>query len=88
MNKENKILSKKLYKSTTDRKLCGVCAGIANYLNIDPTVVRLLWALITFVGGAGVIAYIVCALVIPDEPYNNNYQDPYYAPTDDSNNQQ
>lgn len=81
-------MSKKLYKSTTDRKLCGVCAGIANYLNIDPTVVRLLWALITFVGGAGVIAYIVCALVIPDEPYNNNYQDPYYAPNDDSNNQQ
>lgn len=81
-------MSKKLYKSTTDRKLCGVCAGIANYLNIDPTVVRLLWALITFVGGAGVIAYIVCALVIPDEPYNNNYQDPYYAPTDDSNNKQ
>ena len=81
-------MSKKLYKSTTDRKLCGVCAGIANYLNIDPTVVRLLWALISFVGGAGVIAYIVCALVIPDEPYNNNYQDPYYAPTDDSNNQQ
>lgn len=81
-------MSKKLYKSTTDRKLCGVCAGIANYLNIDPTVVRLLWALITFVGGAGVVAYIVCALVIPDEPYNNNYQDPYYAPTDDSNNQQ
>lgn len=81
-------MSKKLYKSTTDRKLCGVCAGIANYLNIDPTVVRLLWALITFLGGAGVIAYVVCALVIPDEPYNNNYQDPYYAPTDDSNNQQ
>lgn len=81
-------MSKKLYKSTTDRKLCGVCAGIASYLNIDPTVVRLLWALIIFVGGAGVIAYIVCALVIPDEPYNNNYQDPYYAPTDDSNNQQ
>lgn len=81
-------MSKKLYKSITDRKLCGVCAGIANYLNIDPTVVRLLWALITFLGGAGMIAYIVCALVIPDEPYNNNYQDPYYAPTDDSNNQQ
>lgn len=81
-------MSKKLYKSTTDRKLCGVCAGIANYLNIDPTVVRLLWALITFLGGAGLIAYIVCALVIPDEPYNNNYQDPYYAPSDDSNNQQ
>lgn len=81
-------MSKKLYKSTTDRKLCGVCAGIANYLNIDPTVVRLLWALITFLGGAGVVAYVVCALVIPDEPYNNNYQDPYYAPTDDSSNQQ
>ncbi len=76
-------MTKKLYKSITDKKLCGVCAGIAKYLNTDPTVIRLLWVLITFLGGAGVLAYIVCALLIPDEPYNNNYQDPYYAPTDD-----
>lgn len=74
-------MEKKLYKSTTDKKLCGVCGGIAKYLNIDSTIVRLLWALITFLGGAGVIAYIVCALIIPDEPFNTNYQDPYYAPT-------
>lgn len=74
-------MEKKLYKSTTDKKLCGVCGGIAKYLNIDSTIVRLLWALITFLGGAGIIAYIVCALIIPDEPYNANYQDPYYAPT-------
>ncbi len=81
-------MTKKLYKSTTDKKLCGVCAGIAKYLNTDPTVIRLLWVLITFLGGAGVLAYIVCALLIPDEPYNNNYQDPYYAPTDDSGSNQ
>lgn len=81
-------MTKKLYKSLTDRKLCGVCAGIAKYLNMDPTVIRLLWVLITFLGGAGVFAYVVCALLIPDEPYNNNYQDPYYAPTDDSGSNQ
>lgn len=81
-------MTKKLYKSLTDRKLCGVCAGIAKYLNMDPTVIRLLWVLITFLGGAGVLAYVACALLIPDEPYNSNYQDPYYAPTDDSGNSQ
>ena len=43
-------MEKKLYKSTTDKKLCGVCGGIAKYLNIDSTIVRLLWALITFLG--------------------------------------
>lgn len=79
-------MEKKLYKSSTDKKLCGVCGGIARYLNIDPTIVRLLWAFITFMGGAGILAYIVCAIVIPDEPSTQGYSDPYYAPT--NNNQQ
>ena len=61
-------MEKKLYKSVTDRKICGVCAGLAKYLNMDPTVVRLLWALVVLFGGAGVWAYIICAIVIPDEP--------------------
>lgn len=74
-------MEKKLYKSTTDRKLCGVCAGIANYLNMDPTVIRLIWALIVFIGGAGIVAYIVCALIIPDEPACPYNEDPYYSPT-------
>lgn len=74
-------MSKKLYKSTTDRKLCGVCGGLAKYLNIDSTIIRLIWALVVLCGGAGIVAYIVCALVIPEEPVQNTYEDPYYAPT-------
>ena len=63
-------MEKKLYRSRTDKKLCGVCGGLAKYLNMDPTIVRLIWALITAFAGAGLIAYIVCALVIEEEPEN------------------
>ena len=58
---------KKLTKSRSNKMLCGVCAGVANYFGIDPTIVRLIWALLTVGGGIGLIAYIICAIVIPDE---------------------
>lgn len=45
--------NKKLYKSSVNRMLCGVCGGIAEYFNIDPTLVRLVWVIITLMGGAG-----------------------------------
>ena len=61
-------MEKKLYRSRTDKKLSGVCGGLAEYLNMDPTIVRLIWALISVCAGAGVVAYIVCALVIPEKP--------------------
>ena len=61
---------RRLYKSTTDRKLCGVCAGIAEYFGIDPTLVRLAWVVLSLMGGSGVLGYILCALIIPDAPYN------------------
>lgn len=57
---------KKLLKSKTDRKLCGVCGGIAEYLGIDSTIVRLCWVLFSLFGGCGVLAYIICALIIPE----------------------
>ncbi len=57
---------KKLYKSQTDRKLAGVCGGIAEYLNTDPTIVRLATVLLTLGWGTGLLAYIVCALVMPE----------------------
>lgn len=57
---------KKLTKSQTNRMLCGVCAGLAEYFGIDPTVVRLLWAALTLFGGSGVIAYIIAAIIIPE----------------------
>lgn len=56
---------KKLYRSSTNKMICGVCQGIAEYINIDPTVVRLLWVIFCFAGGAGVIAYIIAAIIMP-----------------------
>ena len=55
---------KKLYRSDTDKMLCGVCGGIGEYFNIDSTLVRLLWAILTF-SGPGLFAYIVAAIIIP-----------------------
>lgn len=56
---------KRLYRSSTNKMLCGVCAGIADYINIDPTLVRLLWVIFGCMGGSGIIAYIVAAIIIP-----------------------
>ncbi|NLY67100.1 MAG: PspC domain-containing protein [Tissierellia bacterium] len=61
-------MCKKLYRSSTDKQIAGVCGGIAEYFNIDPTIVRLLWAFISLAYGTGIIAYIVCAIVIPERP--------------------
>ena len=61
-------MKKKLCRSATDKKLGGVCAGIAEYLDIDATVIRLAWALFTLLGGAGILAYIIALLVMPNAP--------------------
>jgi len=55
---------KKLYRSNTDKMICGVCGGIGEYLNIDPTVVRLLWVIFAFTG-VGFLAYIAAAIIMP-----------------------
>ena len=59
-------MKKRLYKSIANRKICGVCGGIAEYFELDPTIIRLAWILFTALGGSGIIAYIVAALVIPE----------------------
>ena len=56
---------KKLCKSNTNKKICGVCGGIAEYLNADPTLIRLAFLLVCALGGAGIMAYIIAALVMP-----------------------
>lgn len=61
-------MEKKLYRSTTDKKIAGVCGGLAQYLNIDSTIVRLIWLLLIFFAGCGLLAYIIAALVIPNPP--------------------
>ena len=57
---------KKLCKSNTNRKICGVCGGIAEYLNVDPTIVRLAALIAFFAAGTGLLAYIVAAILIPE----------------------
>ena len=60
---------KKLYRSNTDKKLAGVCGGIAEYFNIDATLVRLGWVVFSLLGGSGLLAYIIAALIMPERPY-------------------
>lgn len=59
---------KKLYKSKIDKKLCGVCGGIAEYFEIDSTLVRLALILLIIFCGTGILAYIIAALVMPNKP--------------------
>ena len=58
-------MEKRLYRIEEGKKLAGVCGGVAEYFNIDPTVVRLGWALISAFAGAGIVAYIAAAIIMP-----------------------
>lgn len=62
-------MGKKLYKSEYDRKICGVCGGIAEYFNIDSTIVRLVWVLLAVCFGSGILVYFLAALIMPNRPY-------------------
>lgn len=57
---------KRLYKSRNNKMICGVCAGIADYFNIDPSIVRVLWAVLALAAGTGVLACIACAIILPE----------------------
>jgi len=66
---------KKLYKSVSDRRICGVCGGLAEYLNVDPTLVRIIVTVLFFAGSLSFWVYLIAAIVIPDEPteyFDNN----------------
>lgn len=58
---------KKLYRSRFDKMICGVCGGIGQYFQVDPTLIRLLWALFAATG-TGIVVYIVASIIIPQEP--------------------
>ncbi len=58
---------KKLYRSQTDRRLFGVCGGIAEYFGVDSTLIRLAWVILAFCFGSGILAYLIAALIIPSE---------------------
>jgi len=59
---------KKLMRSSTDKKLGGVCAGLAEYLDMDTTLVRVLWLLVVLCGGTGILLYVILWLVLPLAP--------------------
>ncbi|MBO5209038.1 MAG: PspC domain-containing protein [Lachnospiraceae bacterium] len=60
---------KKLKRSKTNRMICGVCGGLGEYLNIDPTIIRIIWLLCSLAGlGTGAIIYLIAAIVVPEEP--------------------
>lgn len=61
-------MEKRLYRSKTDKQIAGVCGGLGKYLNIDPTIIRLLWVLTAFCFGGGILAYIIAMIIIPMEP--------------------
>ncbi len=68
LSKQGEItMRKKLYKSLTEKKICGVCGGVAEFFDLDPTVIRLAWVVFTLLGGSGIIAYIIAAIIMPEE---------------------
>lgn len=70
-------MSKKCYKAREGKAICGVCKGVANYFQIDVLLVRIIWAVLTFGGfGIGALLYVVFAIALPEEPYNDGYH--YY----------
>jgi len=79
-------MEKKLYKSTTDKKIAGVCAGLAHYIGIDPTIVRVVFAVLSLCtsGFPGLLIYIVLALVLPED---NGMIDTQANKTEDSENE-
>ena len=60
-------MKKRLYKIEEGKKLCGVCGGIAEYFDIDPTIVRLLWVILIFCAGTGILAYFIAAIIMPNK---------------------
>lgn len=63
-------MKKKLYRDPVNKQLAGVCSGIAEFFGIDPTIVRLLWVFAVLFVGTGVLAYIICAILIPEKPFD------------------
>ena len=62
-------MEKKLYRNMENKLIAGVCSGLGDFLKIDPTIIRVIWALVAL-SGAGLLAYLVCALIIPEKPAN------------------
>jgi phage shock protein C len=60
---------RRLYRSQTNKVIAGVCGGLAEYLNVDITIIRLLWVLLTLLGGSGIILYVIAFFIVPERPF-------------------
>jgi phage shock protein C len=67
---------RRLYRNRTNKVIAGVCSGLGEYLNVDTTIVRLVWILLTLLGGAGIIAYILAYFIIPAKPNESDQTSP------------
>ncbi len=65
-------MDNKLYRSMTDKRVAGVCGGLAKYFNVDPTLVRLAFVFLALAGGPGVLIYLIMWIVLPCEPLTSN----------------
>lgn len=65
IDKVNLIIMSKTLKRSSNSMIAGVCAGVANYFGIDPTVVRILWVIFTLCGGAGILLYVIMLILMP-----------------------
>lgn len=70
-------MEKKLYRSSNDKVLAGVCGGIGEYFAVDSVIIRLLWVVFTLMGGAGLIAYIIAAIIVPENPLGGRIEENY-----------
>lgn len=57
----------RIHKCSRDKKICGVCGGIAEWLGVDPTIIRIAWAVLACGWGTGILLYFICAFVLPEE---------------------
>ena len=65
-NRKRNRMKKQLMRSGRDKKIAGVCAGVAHYFDMDPTIVRVIWGVLAFGYGAGVVAYIILWIIAPE----------------------
>ncbi len=68
------MLQRRIMRSSTDKWVAGVCGGIGNYIGVDPTIIRIVWAVLCLIFGTGFLAYLICALIIPSETAYSPYE--------------
>lgn len=70
---------RKLFRSTTDRKITGLCGGIGEYMNVDPTIIRVLLVILSlFSFGTMLLIYAILSIFVPNSPYGNSYSNHYH----------